>query len=108
MKNKIAFLFLMTLASLSTANAQTPFKAIAKDAFIYLKMNKELLGGSIQIQDTTGHVINTIAIDNRKVYLDFFDLADGKYKVTLKHDDLVVEFFYAVDSSRHHLKRKHA
>jgi hypothetical protein len=106
MKFKIAFLILMTIATLSSA--RTPFRAIAKDAFIYMKMPKELLGGNIQVKDTAGNVVNTIAIDHRKVYLDFFELADGRYKVTLKHDDMLIEFIYSVDSTRHHSKRKHA
>jgi hypothetical protein len=106
MKFKIAFLILMTIATVSSA--RTPFRAIAKDAFIYMKMPKKLLGGNIEVKDTTGKVVSTMAIDHRKLYLDFFELADGKYKVTMTHDDMVIEFIYAVDSTRHHGKRKHA
>lgn len=98
----------MTIGTFSSAFARTPLRAMAKDAFLYIKMPKELLGGNIQVQDTAGHVISTMAIDHRKVYLDFFKFADGKYKVILTHDDMHIEFIYAVESAKHSTKRKHS
>jgi hypothetical protein len=107
MKYRFVFLCVMMLASLSTAFAHTPVRIIAKDAFIYVRMTKEMLGGNIQVRDSTGHVVSTKSIDNCKMYLDLFELADGKYNVTVQHNDLVVEFSYTVESPQLHARRKH-
>lgn len=107
MKLRIVFSLMLVGAMLSRAQAQTPVRIVAKDAFVYVKMTKEMLGGNIEVRDSVGHVVNTKTIDHRKMYLDLFDLGVGKYGVTVKHNDLVVEFTYIVESLEMHAKRKH-
>ena len=107
MKFRFVLFLMVAMASLSTANARTPIKVIATDAFIYVKMTDQMLGGSIEVRDSSGLVVSTKSIDHRKMYLDLFELADGTYNVRVKHNDLVVEFSYTVESPQLHAKRKH-
>lgn len=107
MKFRIALLCTMLFMALSTSHARTPLRVVAKDAFLYVKMTKQMLGGNIEVRDSTGQVVSTKNIDHRKMYLDLFELADGKYNVIVKHDDIFVEFSYEVESAAVHAKRKH-
>jgi hypothetical protein len=106
MKTRIILFCLMTFALLSIAHAKTPFKAIAKDAFVYIKMPKEMMGGNIEVRDSTGQVIKTINIDHRKIYVDLFEFGNGMYKVTLSHNDFVITFNCTVETSQQHAKHK--
>jgi hypothetical protein len=106
-KNQIVFILALIVTSFSTAHAQKHVRIIAKDAFLYVRMTKEMLGGNIEVRDSSGQVVSTKSIDHRKMYMDLFELADGKYNVTVKHDNLIIEFSYTVESPQLHAKRKH-
>lgn len=106
MKFRLIF-FLMFVAAFSSAHAQTPVKIIARDAFVYVKTNKVMLGGDIQVRDSVGNVISSKRIDQCKMYLDLFELRDGNYNVTVQHHGVVFQFTYTVESPKLHVRRKH-
>ena len=66
-----------------------------------------MLGGTIEVRDSTGHVVITKSIDHRTMYLDFFQLADGKYVITLRHNSVSVETCYTLEPPPVHARRKH-
>jgi hypothetical protein len=102
MKIRLLLSCLLTWAVLTTAQAHTPFKVIARDAFIHIKVPRELMGASIQLRDSSGQVVKTIRVDHQKVRFDLFELRDGTYNVDLHHNDVVIQFSFVVESSERH------
>lgn len=102
MKIRLLLSCLLMWTVLTTAQAHTPFKVITRDAFIYIKVPRELMGASIQLRDSSGQVIKTIRVDHHKVHFDLFELGDGTYNVSLQHNDVVIQFSFVVESPERH------
>jgi hypothetical protein len=101
----IAILILILLCAMSHAFAGTPIRIhVSKDAFMYIKADKSMLGGEIQIHNSKGALVKTLVMDQCKFFVDFFDLEDGIYTITLHRADLLIEFAYSLEGMTHHVQ----
>jgi hypothetical protein len=108
MKYKIGFLFFITIGTISSAFARTPLWLRAKDASVYSEMFKDIPGGNLEVQDSSGYVLNRIAIGHYKVYPVVLTLAERKRRVRSNHEYLIVEFFYGVGATPTQNKRTYS
>ena len=107
LKQRFFLLGVVLITTLSIAQARTPVRVTASDGFLYFKMSRQMCGGTIEVRDSTGEVVDVRKIDHRHLYVDLFENADGKYNVKINSGDTVLEFTCTVESSELHARRKH-
>ena len=86
---------LMTIAALVFAVSASAFaskpssdvKVVSKSMdVVYMKVSNEMIGAEIEIQDSTGKVIYTTSVTEKKVLIDFYAEPSGEYTIKVKKD----------------------
>jgi hypothetical protein len=65
-----------------------------KREIFYFKVEKKLIGATVEILDENQQVVKTEQIVNKKTIIDFFFLEDGNYTVSIKKDCEQFNFKY--------------
>jgi len=60
----------------------------------YFKIGKAMVGGTVEVYSPEGNVIGTQNLDNRKLIIDFFDMAPGYYTIKVKKEGTEETFTY--------------
>jgi hypothetical protein len=60
----------------------------------YFKIGKSMMGGVVEVYNPEGKIVGTQNLDNRKLIIDFFDMAPGNYIIKVKKDNVEETFSY--------------
>jgi len=82
-------------SSFSTTRKDTPVVVLktSHDIF-YFKICKTMIGGKVEVYSPEGNVVGTQNLDNRKLIIDFFDMAPGDYTIKVKKENTEETFTY--------------
>jgi len=102
MKNTIlitVFAFI-TLASFANAKPETVQVIAARMNTLYLKVEKDFTGSTIEIFNEAGELIASEQITERKILIDFDMVCNGLYTIKVKknNEETVLDYHH-VDSS---------
>jgi hypothetical protein len=79
---------LLAVPSFATPRPANPVRILSTKRYIfYFKVEKELIGGSIEVVDSCQQVVATARIERVKNVVDFFYLPAGVYNVKIKQGD---------------------
>jgi len=101
MKKILLILIIVQAATGSYAkckNAPVSILSTKRDVF-YFKVDKILLGATIEVYSSKGELIFTSKITHRKAIVDFYLEDSDTYSIKLKKDDQVQEFTYVKESA---------
>jgi hypothetical protein len=101
MKKLTLILLLLTASAASYArckNAPVSVISTKRDVF-YFKVNKVLVGSTLEVYSSTGEMIFTAKVCHRKAIVDFYLENAGTYSIKLKKGDKVEEFTYVKESA---------
>ena len=88
-------LILALIAVVNVSKADSPVSILAiKSSIIYLKVNKDLIGATLKVEDESGNALVTEKILHKKVIVDFYYKKAGKYRVTIVLNDREETFTY--------------
>lgn len=88
-------LLLSFYSSFSASRKETPVIVLGRSHDIfYFKICKAMVGGVVEVYSPQGNVIETQNLDNRKLIIDFFDMAPGDYTIKVKKDGTEEVFTY--------------
>ena len=93
MKRLILVVGLLVVMTVSEARNPVSILAI-NSSIIYFKINKDLMGATLEIEDEAGNALIAEKITHKKVIIDFFYMKAGKYRVKIKYSDLEEVFIY--------------
>jgi hypothetical protein len=60
----------------------------------YFKIRKTMIGGTVEVYNPSGQLVASQNMDNKKLIIDFFDMAPGDYKIVVKKDNVQETFNY--------------
>jgi len=99
---KLLLIFLILQASVSSfakcKSGDVSILSTKRDVF-YFKINKVLLGATIEVYSSKGELIFTSKITHRKAIVDFYEEGSDTYSIRLRKNDRVEEFTYIKESS---------
>ncbi len=99
---KLTLITIMIAASMGlyakSKNASVSVLSTKRDLF-YFKVDKVLLGATLEVYSSTGVMIFTAKVTHRKAILDFYQQGSGTYSIKLKKDSKVEEFTYVKASA---------
>ncbi|HEY5823778.1 MAG TPA: hypothetical protein VIT44_05410, partial [Cyclobacteriaceae bacterium] len=75
-------------SSFSATRKETPVVVLSTSHDIfYFKICKAMIGGKVEVYSPEGEVVGTQNLDNRKLIIDFFDMAPGDYTIKVKKEN---------------------
>src|SRR6478609_4425208 len=98
---KVIFTLALIIAfysSFSTGLKDTPVVVLSTSHDIfYFKICKTMIGGTVEVYSPEGKVVGTQNLDDRKLIIDFFDMAPGDYTIKVKKENTEETFTYHKD-----------
>lgn len=83
------------LVEMTVSEARNPVAILAiNSSILYFKIDKDLMGAMLEIEDEAGNALITQKITHKKVIVDFFYMKAGKYRVKIKYSDMEEVFTY--------------
>ena len=84
----IAALVLSVSASAFASKPSSNVKVLSTNMdVVYMKVSSEMMGAEIEIKDSTGKVIFTTNVTEKKVLIDFYAEPSGEYTILVKKDN---------------------
>jgi hypothetical protein len=93
MKKAILLVTLITVVNVCSARNPVSILAI-NSSIIYLKIDKNMIGASLEVEDENGNNLVIEKIMHRKVIVDFYFKKPGKYRIKIKMGDIEQVFTY--------------
>ena len=82
-------------SSFSTTRKNTPVVVLSTSHDIfYFKISKTMVGGTVEVYNPEGKIVGAQNLDNRKLIIDFFDMAPGDYTIKVKKENTQEIFTY--------------
>jgi len=98
---KVIFALALLISSYSSFSAtlkDTPVVVLSTSHDIfYFKICKTMVGGTVEVYNPEGKMVGTQNLDNRKLIIDFFDMAPGNYTIKVKKENIEETFTYHRD-----------
>src|SRR5689334_17748811 len=82
----VALFFLVSLTGMASPVLGVNVLATSHEIF-YFKADKGWLGGEVQVLDENSQPVGVQKLDKKKMVIDFFDLAPGKYTIIIMKED---------------------
>jgi len=69
-----------------------------KSDIFYFKVDKELIGATIEVYNAKGELLITDAVRHQKTIVDFYNEAPGNFTIKIKKGEMEEEFLYIKDA----------
>lgn len=109
-----AVMMLSGICTLASQNPQHPVNPSKKDKSVvvittrldifYFKVNKEMMGGLIEIYDDKDEIMASQSITQKKMLLDFIDAKPGTYSIRISNGHTIREFEFKKEGMKGDIK----
>ncbi len=95
------FALVVGLSAIARPSHPTVKKVAEGMDIVYLKISCPLIGGSIEVYNSSGELMHSEKVTRHKVIVDFYAEPSGEYTISVKKDGVTEELHYSKTTASH-------